>query len=161
MYGLPQAGKIAHYALIQHLFPFGYHPTSHTPGLWVHDTKPLSFVLVVDAFGIKYRNNSDAKHLLTHLIKKYEYSTDWKGSLYCGITLKWDYIKAAVQLSMPGYIATVLQKYQHPIPTKPEHSPHISPQTTYGASHIANIPDSLAPLVSNVKKKRIDDIVGS
>ena len=99
MYGLPQAGKIAHDALIQHLFPFEYYPTSHTPGRWVHDTKPLSFVLAVDDFGIKYRNNSDAKHLSTYLGKKYEYSTDWKGSLYCGITLKWDYIKAAVQLS--------------------------------------------------------------
>ena len=62
---------------------------------------------------------------------------------------------------MPGYIATVLQKYQHPTPFKPEHSLRISPQTTYGASHIAHIPDSLAPLVSNVKKKRIEDIVGS
>ena len=151
MYGLSQAGKIAHDALIQHLASFGHHPTSHTPDLWVHDTKSLSFVLTVDDFGIKYRNISDANHLLASLGKKYKYSTDWKGSLYCGITLKWDYIKAAVQLSMPGYIATVLQKYQHPTPSKPEHSPHISPQTTYGASHIAPIPDSLAPIVSNVK----------
>ena len=161
MYGLPQAGEIAHDVLIQHLAPFGYHPNSHTPGLWIHDTKSLSFVLTVDDFGIKYRNISDANHLLASLGKKYKYSTDWKGSLYCGITLKWDHIKATVQLSMPGYIATVLQKYQHPIPTKPEHSPHISPQTTYGASHIAPIPDSLAPLVSNVKKNRIEGIVGS
>ena len=62
---------------------------------------------------------------------------------------------------MPGYIPAVLQKYQHSSPTKPEHSPHISPQTTYLVSHIAPIPDSLAPLVSNVKKKRIEGIVRS
>ena len=111
MYGLPQAGEIAHDVLIQHLAPFGYHPNSHTPGLWIHDTKSLSFVLTVDDFGIKHCNISDSKHLLTSLGKKYEYSTDWKGYLYCGITLKWDYIKATFQLSIPGYIAVVLQKY--------------------------------------------------
>ena len=62
---------------------------------------------------------------------------------------------------MLGYIATVLQKYQHLTPSKPEHSPHIYPQTTYGDSRIAPIPDSLTSLVSNVKKKRIEGIVRS
>ena len=99
MYGLPQARKIAHDALIQHLCPFGYHPTSNIPGLWVHDTKPLSFVLTVDDFGIKYRNISDAKHLLTSLGKKYEFSTDWKGLSTVGLLL--DGIISTQQFSSP------------------------------------------------------------
>ena len=33
MYGLKQAGIIAHKSLIHHLEPFGYHPACHTPGL--------------------------------------------------------------------------------------------------------------------------------
>ena len=33
IYGLKQAGIIAHKALVQHLEPFGYHPARHTPSL--------------------------------------------------------------------------------------------------------------------------------
>ena len=108
IYGLPQAGNISHDALITHLTPFGYHPTTHTPRRWVHDTKSLSFVLTVDDFGAKYRDISDVNHLLISLGRKDEYSTDWNGSLYYGITLKWEYTKATVKLSIPGHIAAVL-----------------------------------------------------
>src|SRR5687768_907863 len=41
MYGLPQAGLIAKQKLIKHLAPFGYAPTTHTPGLWKHLHSPL------------------------------------------------------------------------------------------------------------------------
>ena len=34
MYGLPQAGKIAHEILKKRLAKAGYHPTEFTPGLW-------------------------------------------------------------------------------------------------------------------------------
>ena len=51
---------------------------------------------------------------------------------------------------MPGYIATVLQKYQHPTPINLEHSPHISPPTIYGALHIV-----LLPLIVLIMKKDI------
>lgn len=114
MYGLPQAGKITHNELVRHLAPFGYHPTTHTPGLFTYVTRPISFVLTIYDFGIKYTNITDANHLLVSLRRKYDVTTDWSGFLYCGITLKWDYIQRTVQLSMPGYIANVLQKYNHP-----------------------------------------------
>ena len=110
MYGLPQAGKIAHDELVRHLAPFGYHPTNHTPDLWTHATRPLTFVLTVDDFGIKYTDINDANYLLASLRRKYDVTTDWYGSLYYGITLKWDFIKKTVQLSIPGYITNVLQK---------------------------------------------------
>ena len=48
MYGLPQAGKLANDELIKHLAPFGYHPTTHTSGLWTHNTRNISFILTVD-----------------------------------------------------------------------------------------------------------------
>ena len=38
MYGLPQAGKIAHDALLKHREPYGYHPSSNPPGLWKHNS---------------------------------------------------------------------------------------------------------------------------
>jgi hypothetical protein len=32
------------------LAPFGYYPARHTPGIWLHKTRPISFTLVVDDF---------------------------------------------------------------------------------------------------------------
>ena len=54
MYGIKQAGIIAHKALVNHLTPFGYHPDCHTPGLWKNETRDTIFTLVVENFAIKY-----------------------------------------------------------------------------------------------------------
>ena len=54
IYGLPQSGQITHDALVKHLEPYGYHPSSKTPGLWKHNSRPINFPLVVDDFGLKY-----------------------------------------------------------------------------------------------------------
>lgn len=90
MYGLAaQSGFLAHQALIKHLQPFGYSPVRFTPGLWHHSSRPIWLSLVVDDFGIKFTHKSDAIHLLNALKLKYTLSTDWSGSAYCGISLKW------------------------------------------------------------------------
>ena len=49
------------------------------------------FTLVVDDLGIKYEGKEHADHLLNVLNKYYKMETDWTGSLYCGITLEWNY----------------------------------------------------------------------
>jgi hypothetical protein len=54
MYGLPQAGILANNLLVTRLAPHGDRPCTHTHGLWRHGTKPITFTLVVDDFGIKY-----------------------------------------------------------------------------------------------------------
>jgi hypothetical protein len=54
MYGLKQAGLLANKLRQTRLAPFGYYPTHHTPGLWLHKTRPISFTLVVDDFAVKY-----------------------------------------------------------------------------------------------------------
>jgi hypothetical protein len=53
MYGLKQAGLIANQLLQTRLAPFGYYPAWHTPGIWLHKTRPISFTLVVDDFAVK------------------------------------------------------------------------------------------------------------
>jgi hypothetical protein len=53
MYGLPQAAILAKELLQRNLAKDGYWPTTHTHGLWRHDTRPISFSLVVDDFGVK------------------------------------------------------------------------------------------------------------
>jgi hypothetical protein len=48
MYGLPQEGILANELLQCNLAKDGYRPTTHTHGLCTHDTRPISFSLVVD-----------------------------------------------------------------------------------------------------------------
>ena len=45
MYGLPQAGILAEKQLIRFLGRYGYAPVRHTPGLWRHTWRPISFCL--------------------------------------------------------------------------------------------------------------------
>ena len=54
MYGLPQAGRIAHDALLKNLEPYGYHPSRKPLVLWKHNSRPINLTLVVNDFGVKY-----------------------------------------------------------------------------------------------------------
>jgi len=63
MYGLPQAGIITQQLLEEHLKKHGYCQSKTTPGLWKHDTHPISFTLVVDDFGVKCVGEENAQHL--------------------------------------------------------------------------------------------------
>ena len=124
IYGLPQAGILANKLLRKRLAPHGYYEVAHTPGLWRHVTRPIEFTLVVDDFGVKYVGKQHADHLLMTLHKWYKTSIDWDGSLYCGITLKWDYEDRHLDISMAGYVAKVLQRFKRDKPRKQQHSPY-------------------------------------
>jgi hypothetical protein len=100
----------------------GYRPTEHTHGLWKHKTRPVWFLLVVDAFGIKYIGRENAEHLMTSIKKNYAISRDWTGSAHCGLKLDWGYTNGTFDLSMHGYIKAALHKYQHPAHKRPEHA---------------------------------------
>ena len=54
MYGLPQVGLLAHELLEERLNKHGYFQSKLVPGLWTHKTRPITFTLVVDDFGVKY-----------------------------------------------------------------------------------------------------------
>ena len=70
IYRLPQAERIAHYALLKYLEPYVYQPSSTNPGLWKHDSRPINFTLVVDYIGIKYVGKDHALHLKAALENK-------------------------------------------------------------------------------------------
>jgi hypothetical protein len=91
LYGLPHAGILANELLQCNLAKDCYRPTQHTHGLWKHDTHPISFLLVVDDFGVKYIGREHTKHLMECIKTNYNISSDWKGSAYCGLTLEWEY----------------------------------------------------------------------
>ena len=79
IYGFPQAGIIAQQLLEQRLEKDGYRQSTTIPGLWTHDTYPISFTLIVDNFGVKYVGEENAQHLLDTVRKDYKCSCDWKG----------------------------------------------------------------------------------
>jgi hypothetical protein len=63
MYGLKQEGLLVNQLLQTRLAPFGYYPARHTPGFWLHRTRPIYFTLVVDDFTVKYVCKQHADHL--------------------------------------------------------------------------------------------------
>ena len=115
IYGLLQAGKIVHDRLKQHILQYGYTPTSLTSGLWRYSHRSISFTLVVDDFGIKAE---DIRHT-TQKRDLYIITTYPTGSLYCGMTLEWNYTKKYVDISMPGYVTKAIHKFHHTTPSKP------------------------------------------
>ena len=141
--------------------PHGYYKCKHTPGLWRHLTRPISFTLVVDDFGVKYVGREHVDHLIKCIKEKYELTEDWSGDLYCGIKLHWDYIARTVDISMPRYIKKLLQKYRHKMPTKPQHCPYTPAPKQYGAEAQAPLPIDISPKLSDEEIKEIQQIVGS
>jgi hypothetical protein len=101
MYGLPQAGILANKLLRTCLARHGYFEQPHTPGLWKHLSRPVWFNLCINDFGVKYISNDNLRHLFAALRKEtYDIVEDWKGDLYCGISLDWNYDKQYVDTSM-------------------------------------------------------------
>lgn len=162
MYGLPQAGKLAHQQLITNLHTHGYFPCQFTPGLWRHRWRPVSFTLVVDNFAIKYVGQNHAQHLIDALKSHYSsVAVDWSGDVYCGMSLDWNYQEKYVDISMPGYIHRALNKFQHSKPVKPQHSPYQYIIPNYKIHpQIASLPDE-APHVSAEQTNQVQQIIGT
>ncbi len=109
VWGLPQAGILTNKCLCRKLAPFGYYESVNAPGLWCHESQPLTYTLVVDDFGVKFVNKEDLDHLISSISTMYKLTKDWTGNLYCGITLEWDYVMRTVDISMPGYIKRAIK----------------------------------------------------
>ena len=163
MYGLKQAAILAYENLKRNLAPQGYRPIVGTTGMWEHETRPTKFCVCVDDFGIKYFSKDDAQHLMDCLGQNYKYTTDWKGKNYCGLTMEWNYEDGYVDVSMPGYVPSSLQRLQH-VPEKvPQYSPHVHTPIKYGmkgSRQYANAPDE-TPLLSPTETKHIQSVTGS
>jgi hypothetical protein len=148
VYGLKQAGLLANQLLQTRLASFVYYPARHTPGLWLHKTRPIYFSLVVDDFAVKYVGKQHADHLRNSLLKTYELTTDWSGTVYSGMTLKWDYKHRTCDISMPGYVSNVLSKFQHDAPKHPQHTPSQYVTPMYGAKTQYATTDETPPLTA-------------
>jgi hypothetical protein len=148
MYGLKKSGLLANQLLQNLLAPFGYYPARHTPGLWLHKTRPISFTLVVDDFAAKYVGQQHSEHLRNALLRTYELTTDWTATVYSSMTLKWDYNKRTCNIFMPGYVSNVLSKFQHDSPKHPQHTPSRYVTPVYGAKTQYATKDKITPLTA-------------
>jgi hypothetical protein len=161
VWGLPQAGILANKLLKKRLVPHGYYKCKQTPGLWKHTTRPISFTLVVNDFGVKYMRKEDINHLIKCIKEQYELTEDWDGDLYCGIHLKWDYNIPTLDVSMPGYILKQLQKYKHDCPQRPQHCPYSPLLKQYGSEAQRPLPPDTSPPLSKDDIKHMQRIIGS
>ena len=93
MYGLPEADVLANKLLKTRQKEHDYFEVKHT-----------RFTLTADDFGAKYIGNEHAEHLMPVLGKHYNMEEDWKGKLYYGIRLKWNYREGYVDISMTNYV---------------------------------------------------------
>ena len=105
-----------------------------------------------------YLNN--AQHLLRALKEKYTISEDWEAKLYIGISLKWDYSKQTVDLSMPGCVTSALQRFRHQLKNTRQSSPHHHVPPTYGARVQFAEPEDDTPLLPEERLKFIQQVVG-
>ena len=112
MHGHLEAGQLAHNKLVNYLKPYGYEQVRLTPGLWTNKQNSIAFTLVVDNFSIKYKEKN-INYLINVLKEKYTITIDIRSSLFCGVTLEWQYNVREVRYSMPGYILKLLKKLNY------------------------------------------------
>lgn len=143
MYGLQQADILANIQLRYHLQKYGY-----THCLFQHKTRDVFFTLVVDEFGIKYTDIKDLHHLHQSINQLCKTTIDTTNSLYCSPTIKWDYNKQYLDISMPGYLARLIAKYNLLNLSKLQHSPYRYKNLTYGfKAQFTKYPDYSKPLL--------------
>ena len=158
-YGLKEAGRIANEDMVVHLKKHGYHESKFTPGLFTHETRDISFTLVVDDFGIKYKNEEDVQHLISSLEEKYTMKVDMEAKQYIGIDLQWDYEKRHLYCSMDEYIWTALQEFQHAIPKQHFYGPSKATRPDYGAK-VQYVVDDTSPPLPLEKIRYIQRVIG-
>ncbi len=91
----------------------------------------------------------------------YSLTKDWTGNLYCGISLKWDYVGRTVDILMPGYIKKKLQEYEHIRPRKVQTCPYSPEPKKFGTEAQAPLPPDALPRLDAKGIKSVQQIVGS
>jgi hypothetical protein len=117
----------------------------NTPGLWYHELHPISVILVVDDFGVNYKNKDDVDHLVASIETTYTLTKDWSGDLYCGIALAWDYANRMLDISMPGYIKKKLYEYRHVQSKRTQTCPYSPAPKQFGMEAQASLPTNVPP----------------
>lgn len=164
LYGMRQAGYLAHKEIIEHLSNNGYTAAPNTPCLFKHHTDDIEFTLITDDFGVRYGNKAAADKLLEVMSRRYPMTHEWEGKKYAGFDILFDYNQSTrrVEISMNGYIAAVLKRFKHLVnPTHNVYSPEFFQPINYGSkdSQLTKQSDKSPPL-SATEINLIQQIVG-
>jgi hypothetical protein len=161
MYGLPQASVLAYRLLEQRLNEHRYQQSQVTPRLWKHALRPISFMLCVHNFGVKYVGREHAKHLLQVLNMYCKCLQEWDGKKYLGMDIDWDYEQIKVHVLMLEYVPKALMRFQHKAPRMPQHQlyPHVKP--TYGVTCQNAEASDTSELLSKENKMYSQEVIGT
>ncbi|KAL7545107.1 hypothetical protein ACHAWF_008464 [Thalassiosira exigua] len=152
---------VANKLLKERLAPTGYFEVKHTHGLWKHVTRHIAFLLVVENFGVKYAGREHAENLVAAIKNHYPLSEDWTGGLYCGTDVNWNYDEGWMDYGMPKYVRKCLDKFVHPDPPKPQHSPFPVAPRRYGKETQTPLPPDESPKVVQDQINCIQQVVGT
>eukprot|EP01035_Chromulina_nebulosa_P069344 gene69344-biopygen24944 len=145
MYGLPHPGKIAQDILIERLATHGYHQTS-TICLFRHSTNGVAFALVVDDFGVKFKDLAGAEDLIRCLQLYYTLTIKMDATKFLGLTIAVDHTVREVRISAPGVIPKALKQFA-PNSTSVARSPAVYQPPRFGsAAQVPDSPDTSPPL---------------
>ena len=78
-YGLKEAGFLSNQTIVKLLKKHGFHQAKHTQGFFKHESRNVSFTLVVDDLGIKYTDKADVDFLIASLEEVYTMTLDMEG----------------------------------------------------------------------------------
>jgi hypothetical protein len=160
MYGLAMSGKLCKLDLVALLKSFGFHETA-TPCLFRHETRNITFCLVVDDFGIKYDRQEDLDYLVSCLSSKYHVKVHPVGTKYLGFTIDYNRAARPVTMSYPRYIPDLLARLR-PDGIKHCHSPALYTPPSYGRTGPQpSTQPPVSPPASPAQLKELQVIVGS
>ncbi len=160
MYGLKDAGKLSNLRLVSLLLvsASGFLETT-TPCLFRHVSRPISFVLVVGDFGIKYRNRDDYEHLISCLSRLYHVKSHPIASKFLGFAISHDRSQRTLSLSYPGYVDALLHRLR-PQGVKPAASPAVYHPPVYGSSAPQHATTDSSSPATTAQKKELEIAIG-
>ena len=161
MYRLKQAARLVFDNIVKLLAPHGYFHVQEYPGVWKHKTLTTVFTLCVDNFGTKANYMEEMHHLINAIKKYFKCSINWEGQNYLGLAFDWNYTKKFVDISMPGYIPTVLHKFQHKRPESPQDASHPWNKSVYGKHTQLATHQSSAPKLNSADTNRVQSVNGT
>ena len=122
--------------------------------MWKHETRDTIFCLCVDDFDVKYFSKEDVQHLHDTIATEYTCKIDWKGENFLGYTIKWDYEKGHVDISMPDYIRNALEKLLYKAKISSQYPPHGHTTVNWANKGKDNMLSNLMIIRYLIKKKR-------
>ena len=86
---------------------------------------------------------------------------DWKGQLYCGINLNWNYDKGYVDISIPNYVTKKLTEYGYKPCKRQQYCPYEPNPIRYGKNSDNIIHEEESPPLNDKNKKSVQQVLGS